>query len=107
MPCRRRFEHNDTRLRGRLQLLLVLAALPLGEWSGPLESPFGLHLVVLDGRLEGESPGLEEVRRSVVRDWTYTRRGEAEQRFHDELLSRYQVSVEWPEVPAGESAEQP
>jgi hypothetical protein len=73
-----------------------LAEEPLGEWSGPVESPFGLHLVRIDSRVEGSLPVLAEVRDEVERDWLYARRDEAEERFHREILERYRVSIEWP-----------
>ena len=45
-----------------------LNGLPLGEWSGPVESAFGLHLVLVDARVEGRAPALAEVRDAVARD---------------------------------------
>lgn len=69
-----------------------------GEWLGPLESPYGLHLVRLDSRTERAPPTLEDVRAPVERDWLYARREEVTRRYHDELLERYSVSVEWPEA---------
>jgi hypothetical protein len=77
-----------------------LAELPVGVWSGPVESAFGLHLVFVDFRTEGRLPELDEVREEVERDWSYARREEASRDFYEELLSRYQVTVEWPLVEA-------
>jgi len=74
-----------------------LAALPGGEWSGPVPSTYGLHLVRIDGRTLGELPALDEVRAAVVRDWSFTSRETAARRFYDELLARYEVEVDWPE----------
>ena len=73
-----------------------LAALPLGRWSGPVESPFGIHLVILDERVESRIPPLSEVHDAVVRDWSFARREAASEAFYQELIGRYQVTIEWP-----------
>jgi PPIC-type PPIASE domain len=39
-----------------------LATLPVGEWSGPVASGFGTHLVLVEQRTEGRLPTLDEVR---------------------------------------------
>ncbi len=72
-----------------------LAELPTEEWSGPIESAFGLHLVFVEKRTEGRLPALSEVRESVARDWRYTQSEEASKAFYKDLLTRYQVSIEW------------
>ena len=73
-----------------------LAEQPLGEWSGPIESAFGLHLVLVEARVEGELPELAEVRDAVERDWSYAQGEAASEAFYEELLERYRVVVEWP-----------
>ena len=73
-----------------------LAELPTEEWSGPVESAFGLHLVFVDAKTEGELPELAEVREAVQRDWSYAQREEESKLFYEELLARYHVTIEWP-----------
>lgn len=70
---------------------------PLGTWSGPLYSPFGLHLVRIDGRTQGELPSLDLVRAQVRRDLMFQRTNAAEQEYFDGLLRQYTITVEWPE----------
>lgn len=70
---------------------------PVGEWSGPLASPFGLHVVRVDAREDGEVPSLDAVRAEVYRDLMFERTNEAEQAYFDGLLQQYTVTVEWPE----------
>jgi parvulin-like peptidyl-prolyl isomerase len=41
---------------------------PIGQWTGPLESPFGLHLVWLSQRIPAASPAFDSVRGRVVHD---------------------------------------
>jgi parvulin-like peptidyl-prolyl isomerase len=83
-----------------------LAGLPTGEWSGPVESAFGLHLVFVDASTEERFPALPEVREEVARDWSFAQREEASKRFHEEVLARYRVTIVWPQASlAAEGAE--
>ena len=79
-----------------------LATLPVGEWSGPVISEFGTHLVFVEQRREGRVPMLDEVRPQVRREWDNTRRMEANRKFLEELLKQYEVRIDWPK---GEPAE--
>jgi PPIC-type PPIASE domain len=72
----------------------ALDDLPIGEWQGPVESSYGIHLVFIDERMERRTPALEEVRNAVRREWSNTRRLEATNKFYDNLLKRYTVEVE-------------
>ena len=73
-----------------------LDVLPLGEWQGPIESVYGLHLVRLDARLAGVLPDLEDIRADVERAWFEQNRREARHRLNERLLNEYEVFVEWP-----------
>jgi hypothetical protein len=75
-----------------------LEALSLGQWQGPIESAFGMHLVCVTDRKEGRLPHFEEVTRAVRREWTNAQRQEANNRFYQSLLDRYVVTIEKPEV---------
>lgn len=79
-----------------------VAELPVGEWHGPLRSGFGLHLVRVERRTPARLPELDEVRQAVQREWARTRQEDVTRRFHEELLERYEVEVEWPEPEVGE-----
>ena len=74
-----------------------LNSLQLGQWSGPLESGFGLHFIRLEKRSESEMPQLSEVREAVLRDWSYDRGQTVRQEFHDKLREHYRIIVEWPD----------
>jgi hypothetical protein len=74
-----------------------LADLPVGRWSGPVESGYGHHLVYLRERVDGRVPALEEVLPAVVRDWEAQRREAVNDQLYEELLGRYTVIVELPE----------
>jgi hypothetical protein len=74
-----------------------LLALEPGVWSGPVESGYGLHLVLVTEREEGRLPALDEVRAAVERDWLAARREELAEAFYQGLRERYSVEVEWPQ----------
>jgi len=80
----------------------ALPALPLGIWSGPVESGFGLHLVLIRERQSESLPPLSEIRKAVEREWRNVRRKEASDAFYNGLRDRYEVSVEDPEAGDGE-----
>lgn len=69
---------------------------PVGEWSGPFVSAYGLHVVKVSEKARGRMPTLAEARAAVARDWT----NEERKRVHAErfaaLLKRYKVTVELP-----------
>ncbi len=78
-----------------------LSGLSPGQWQGPIESGYGVHLVLVSERTEGHLPALAEVREAVAREWASARRLEANQRFYQELLKRYTVTIEVPRTVAG------
>ena len=73
-----------------------LGGLSPGQWHGPVESGYGVHLVWINERTEGRLPALAEVRDAVRREWGTARRLEANEKFYQELLKRYVVTIERP-----------
>jgi hypothetical protein len=73
-----------------------LGELSPGQWQGPVESGYGVHLVWVSERTEGRVPALAEVRDAVRREWANTRRSEANEKFYQELLKHYVVTIERP-----------
>ena len=72
----------------------AVSAAPPGLWSGPVASPFGLHLVRVSEHRPARPPALSEVRDVVLREWTYDRRETAEQARLETLLKQYRVIIE-------------
>jgi len=85
------------------QFAAALAGLPPGQWQGPIESGYGVHLVLVSERTEGRLPALPEVRDVVRREWANARRLEGNAKFYQELLKRYAVSIERPPPVAASS----
>ena len=71
-----------------------LVDLPTGVWSGPVESSYGLHLVLLHERTAGRGPAFEEVRDRVHRNFMLERRREAREAAYVELFKKYTVTRE-------------
>ena len=82
----------------------ALDGLPVGEWTGPIESSYGLHWVRIDGREPGRLPALEEIRPSVERDWMAEERTAAVERFYRTLREGYEVELRWPAEGGPESS---
>ncbi|MCH8015108.1 MAG: peptidyl-prolyl cis-trans isomerase [Acidobacteria bacterium] len=68
-----------------------------GNWTGPLVSSYGLHLVRVGERLPARMPELSEVRKAVERDWQFMRRQELDDQFFRSLKERYVIEVQLPE----------
>ncbi|WP_315856273.1 peptidylprolyl isomerase [Rhizobium leguminosarum] len=73
-----------------------LDKIPAGQWTGPVNSGFGLHLIRVTERVPGRVPTLDEVRDAVAREWTNAKRKELENQRFAELLKRYVVTIESP-----------
>ena len=67
---------------------------PVGQWSGPVQSGFGLHLVRVDARTAGAMPTLEQIRPIVVREWQAEQKQQTNAAFLDQLRAKYDVRVE-------------
>ncbi len=67
-----------------------------GQWTGPLDSPYGVHLVNVQQRTDTRLPKLVEIRDQVKREYIYDRQRDANEQFYKNLRKRYKVIVEQP-----------
>lgn len=65
-----------------------------GEWQGPLESGYGLHLVLVTKKEPEELPDFEMVKEDVVTVWRQQRELEGRERYFSALLEKYDVVVD-------------
>jgi hypothetical protein len=68
-------------------------ALPVGQWSEPIPSPYGLHLILVETHADGGPPPFEVRRGQVLHAWLGER---ADARLHASLTAlrqRYDVRV--------------
>jgi len=70
---------------------------PVGRWSGPVLSGFGLHLVKVDRREAPPPPKLADVRQRLENDWRSAAVRKAEEDNLNALLEGYDVVIERPE----------
>lgn len=87
--------HEIANLLGERFAAAIVELTP-GEWHGPVESGYGVHAVIVDERVEGRVPKLEEVRDLVRREWENERREATIDRFYEELLGKHDIEVQWP-----------
>lgn len=71
-----------------------VAALPIGAWSGPVASAYGVHLVRVAERLPGGVPPLDAVRGRVVHALLAERRDTRARERLAALRARYAVRLE-------------
>jgi hypothetical protein len=72
------------------QILLVKS----NDWSGPLNSGIGLHLIRIDHFEEGTLPELSQIRKSVEREWMARQKSELKAAAYEKLLEGYDVQLE-------------
>lgn len=72
----------------------ALAGLPPGQWHGPIESGYGVHLVFVSQHAPGRLPELAAVRDIVHREWANAQRLAGNEKFYAELRKRYSVTIE-------------
>jgi len=74
----------------------ALARLPIGVWTGPVVSGFGLHLVRIDRRVPPPAPRLADVRQRLENDWRSTAVRKAQDAHLQQLLDSYAVEIKRP-----------
>ena len=72
----------------------ALETVPVGPWSGPVRSGFGVHLVRVIERKPGYLPGLDEARKEVTREWENEHRKAALEANYARLRKDYDVVIE-------------
>lgn len=72
----------------------ALFELETGAWTGPIESPFGLHLIRIEEIVAGTVPALTDIRAEVEREWLVDFRATAQQAIIDQMKLKYTVTVE-------------
>jgi len=72
----------------------ALAGLTVGEWSQPVSSGFGMHLVRLNAVEPSQVPALDAVRDVVAREWENARRKRAQAAALAELRKQYEVKIQ-------------
>ncbi|MBP6581350.1 MAG: peptidyl-prolyl cis-trans isomerase, partial [Sphingorhabdus sp.] len=73
-----------------------LAKLSPGDWSGPLPSGFGSHLIRLREVDPGKAARLADVRQQVENDWRSATQKAREAKAYQALLDGYTIQIAKP-----------
>jgi hypothetical protein len=84
------------RLFGR-EFSKKLEKLPIGRWTGPVESGFGLHVVLVGERTGGRIPHLDKVRDEVTTEWRNAQRQRLTESIRQQRRAKYSVTIQWPD----------
>jgi parvulin-like peptidyl-prolyl isomerase len=71
----------------------AVAAAPVGEWSGPVRSPYGAHLVFVRARTDRRVPALAAVRGRALNAFLRERGAARTDEAMAALRARYDVTV--------------
>ncbi|MBS0321755.1 MAG: peptidyl-prolyl cis-trans isomerase [Proteobacteria bacterium] len=69
----------------------ALFKLKPGEWTGPIESGYGWHLVYIDSLTPGRIPSFEEIEPDVKLGWMSAKREEVRARMYADMRAKYEV----------------
>ena len=73
-----------------------LSQVSVGQWQGPVDSSFGVHLVKVDQRVEGRVPRVDEIKPALEREWANDKRMAVRKDVNERMLKDYEVVIEWP-----------
>lgn len=65
-----------------------------GDWVGPVESGYGMHLVLVEQITPGGLPGLPDIQSTVEVDYRYIQSVRASDDFYRALRNRYTLKIE-------------
>jgi len=81
-----------------------LATLEVGSWQGPVASGYGLHLVLLQERVDAHLPEFGAVRDKVRNEYLNMRRRDADEAMYQRLREQYRIDIAWPTEADGAEA---
>jgi len=76
-----------------------------GQWTGPMDSAYGVHLVNVQQRTDNRLLDLAEIRDRVKGEYLFDWQREANAQFYDNLRKRYEIIIEQPLEDLPEKAE--
>jgi len=71
-----------------------LFQLDTNSWKGPIESGYGLHLVLIDEKIDARMPELVSVIDKVRADWMSEQRQKTNKEIYERFKERYEIIVE-------------
>lgn len=67
--------------------------MPVAQWSGPVASDYGLHIIFLTERSLAINPELNDVRIQVVNDFKRAKQRELQLALEEEIVSSYETEI--------------
>ncbi len=67
--------------------------LNFNKWIGPLESPFGHHIIYVRNYSQGYLPNITSVLKQVEVDFLQTQRDEAIKNYLNQIRSEYKIYI--------------
>ena len=67
--------------------------LSLRQWSEPIKSEFGYHLVFIESYSKGFQPTYEQVKNKVINDYLIKKKDEEVNRYLSDLKKDYEVII--------------
>ena len=71
----------------------ALLSVPLNQWSGPIASAYGYHLIKVDSRISAKTPTLDDVRSDVLAAYQDQARKARNATFLADLRKKYRVEI--------------
>lgn len=68
-----------------------------GEWTGPVQSGYGMHLIQVTEHIKGRLPLLDEIRETAEWEWSAANQKRLKENIYKELRGKYTVVFEQPE----------
>jgi len=75
----------------------IFESTPTDQWLGPLESPYGYHLLLLTSMSPGVYPDLSEIKDKVNEDALYWKKQQRNAEIVQSLVDTYEVKLEYPQ----------
>jgi parvulin-like peptidyl-prolyl isomerase len=83
-----------------------LFQLDAGDWQGPIESGYGLHLVQISEKVEARMPELASAIDKVRTDYMFEQRQKTNKAIYERFRERYEIVVENMEDQSGKAEAQ-
>ena len=99
-------DHEVARIFGKIFAEKIFE-LPVGVWTGPVESGYGLHLVRIESRTDSRAPSLEQVRDKVRGEWLAEQQRKTNDLLYSELRKRYEITIVGPAANAPKTGDSP
>jgi len=72
----------------------ALASARESQWTGPVMSPFGAHLIRLESRIPASEPSYDAVREQVREAWLSEQREKRNSEMREEIRRRYRIEFD-------------